>query len=73
MSTITPRTCHDNDHEISQIQPDEHEDSKGNDTPLTRTKSIAETLSLPHEIAFVSTVCMAQFFARTPLSPFPTD
>ena len=31
---------------------------------LVRTKSIAETLALPHEVAFVAIVCMAQFFTR---------
>ena len=31
---------------------------------LARTKSIAEQLSLPHEIAFVALVCMSQFFTR---------
>lgn len=31
---------------------------------LSRTKSIAETLSLPHEIAFIATVCSAQLLTR---------
>lgn len=40
----------------------------GEDGDLKRTKSIAETLSLPHEIAFVSTICMAQFLTQVGLN-----
>ena len=40
----------------------------GKDGDLTRTKSIAETLSLPHEVAFVATICMAQFLTQVGLN-----
>ena len=39
----------------------------GKDGDLIRTKSIAETLSLPHEVAFVATICMAQFLTQVGL------
>jgi hypothetical protein len=51
------------------------EDEGGEDGPeleyaeeCTRTKStlsIAQTLPLPHEIAFVATICMAQVMTRS--------
>lgn len=37
---------------------------------LTKTKSIAESLSLPHEIAFVGIVVSGQFCTRTFLKCF---
>jgi hypothetical protein len=50
--------------------PNHGVDDRDTSAPF-RTKSavsIAETLSLPREIAFVSVVCMAQFMTRS--SPF---
>jgi MFS family permease len=38
------------------------------DGDLKRTQSIAETMSLPHEIAFVATICMAQFLTQVGLN-----
>ncbi len=35
---------------------------------LKQTKSIAETLSLPHEIMFVATICMSQFMTQVGLN-----
>lgn len=37
---------------------------KADPLELTRTKSIVETLSLPHEIVFVAIVCSAQLLTR---------
>jgi hypothetical protein len=49
------------------------ENEQGEDLERSKsTKSIAETLSLPREIAFVSIICMAQFMTRwSLLSLFP--
>lgn len=38
------------------------------DGHLKRTKSIAEAMSLPHEIAFVATICMAQVLTQVGLN-----
>ena len=38
-----------------------------NPTELKQTKSIAETLSLPHELAFISVICTAQFTTQVGL------
>jgi hypothetical protein len=47
-------------------EPGPHPDvPHGDDLERSKsTKSIAETLSLPREIAFVSVICMAQFMTR---------
>jgi len=50
---------------------DEDDEEHGIDSGATKeelgikkTKSIAETLSLPHEVAFVAVICMAQFMTQ---------
>lgn len=50
--------------QLQNIATKEHGSHDLEKNELTQTKSIAETLSLPHEIAFVTVVCMAQFFTR---------
>jgi hypothetical protein len=54
----------DDGDQLHQTMTGQHDGSGLDKVSLARTKSIAEQLSLPHEIAFVSIVCMAQFFAR---------
>lgn len=54
----------DDGSELHQIVTGRHDGNGFDKTSLARTKSIAEQLSLPHEIAFVAIVCMAQFFTR---------
>lgn len=73
----TPKKEEEDETEISRsasLSPTETEvPPPSNDTPqsdgldLSRTKSIAQTLSLPHEIAFVALVCGAQLFTRAPI------
>ena len=47
------------------LDSEEGKSLKNNDLEkLEKTKSIAETLSLPHEILFVSIICLAQITAR---------
>lgn len=41
-----------------------HDGAGDDDLGMEKTKSVAETLSLPHEVAFVATICMAQFTTR---------
>jgi hypothetical protein len=67
--TSTTVALRDNDHDDDHMQQVATGQCHENDEPiakasLARTNSIAETLSLPHEIAFVAIVCMAQFFTR---------
>ena len=53
------------------VDEDFEKDIQRKDDDLTRTKSavsIAETFSLPHEIAFVTVICMAQFLTRMLIS-----
>ena len=58
-------------HSNASLSPTEHdgnsvpdEGDKGYEMDLARTKSIAETLSLPREIIFVAIVCSAQLLTR---------
>jgi hypothetical protein len=58
-------------HSNASLSPTEHdgdvvpsEGKEGNEMELARTKSIAETLSLPREIIFVAIVCSAQLLTR---------
>jgi hypothetical protein len=58
-------------HSNASLSPTEHdsdsvpsEGEKENGMELARTKSIAETLSLPREIIFVAIVCSAQLLTR---------
>jgi hypothetical protein len=56
--TLNPeRTRKDEEHGIDTGEEKEQ-------LEMAKTKSIAETLSLPHEIAFVTVICMAQFMTR---------
>lgn len=59
----TSPSIDDRDH-LQRTATGQHHDGGIDKASLARTKSIAEKLSLPHEIAFVSLVCMAQFFTR---------
>jgi hypothetical protein len=49
---------------LQQTAMQDHEHGAIDNVSLARTRSIAEQLSLPHEIAFVALVCMSQFFTR---------
>ncbi|KAL5370880.1 hypothetical protein PMIN06_012823 [Paraphaeosphaeria minitans] len=49
-----------------------NEGEKGNKMELARTKSIAETLSLPREIIFVAIVCSAQLLTQAGLGNVQT-
>jgi len=53
----------------TQERPGEgHDMGKGNELARTRSSaSIAEQMSLPHEIIFVSVICMAQFMTQVGL------
>jgi hypothetical protein len=65
----TVASLNDEDHLQRIATKQDHDiDGQFDKASLAKTKSIAETLSLPHEIAFVSIVCMAQFMTRTLLS-----
>jgi MFS family permease len=54
--------------ETLQAQDNEEAIGGEKDGDLKRTKSIAETLSLPHEVAFVATICMTQFLTQIGLN-----
>jgi hypothetical protein len=63
-SPASPATDDGNDNYLQQIATGQRDHGQSDDISLARTKSIAQQLSLPHEIAFVALVCMSQFFAR---------
>ena len=54
-----------------ETMPKERDDravDEGRSVDLTRTGSIADTLSLPHEIAFIAAICMTQFLTQVGLN-----
>jgi hypothetical protein len=67
LAEISKDDIHDFDDHLQPIATGRQHDGHDvfQEASLARTKSIAETLSLPHEIAFVTIVCMANFFTRT--------
>lgn len=63
-----PESRNDSDSSLPRAENEAQQDEdEENDMDLTRTKSgvsIAETFSLPREIIFVATICMAQVMTR---------
>ena len=66
-SPTRPDTGESPSDETLQQKDDEIAVDEGKEGSLKRTKSIAETMSLPHEIAFVSVICMAQLLTQVGL------
>ncbi|KIW07015.1 uncharacterized protein PV09_01910 [Verruconis gallopava] len=62
--TVNARDAVDELHHVETGKVKEHD---GENIQLEKTKSLAETMSLPHEIAFIAIVCMAQFFTQAAL------
>lgn len=66
VESVSSTLREDGAHEESELGNYAHASGKNNEYPLelARTKSIAETLSLPREIIFVAIVCSAQLLTR---------
>lgn len=67
MSPMSPTSPHSSFHDENHAQ---HKDGSTDperalDLALTKSRPLAETLSLPREIAMVTIVCMAQFMTRS--------